>query len=63
MEPNTPSSEQLKKLKGELDDLSRKHVDALKAASYVGMNQKEADEYDQSRVRISELYGLLGKVG
>lgn len=63
MELNTQYSEQVKKLKDELVDLSRKHVDALKAAIYVGMNQKEADEYDQSRVRIRELHGLLRKVG
>jgi hypothetical protein len=59
MELNTLSPEQLKKLKGELAALSSKHADALKAAIFVGMNEKEADEYDQSRMRIRELHELL----
>ena len=56
---NNFSPEHVKELKDELADLSNKHVDALQSAIYVGMDDKEAYEYDQSRVRISELYALL----
>jgi hypothetical protein len=34
-------------------------LDALQSAIYVGMNEEEAEESDQSRVRISELCELL----
>jgi hypothetical protein len=50
-------------LKDELVALSKKHVDALQSAIYVGMDQKEADDYDRSRVRISEIYALISTVG
>jgi hypothetical protein len=50
-------------LKDELVALSKKHVDALQSAIYVGMGQKEADDYDRSRVRISEIYALISTVG
>ena len=63
MEPSNLSPEEVAKLKDELAALSKKHVDALQSAIYVGMNEKESDEYEQSRVRISELHGLLSKIG
>ena len=59
MELNNLSPEQVKKLKDELAELSKKHVDALQSAIYVGMNEEEGEEYDQGRVRMSELYAML----
>ena len=50
-------------LKDELAALSKKHVEELQSAIYVGMNEQEGAEYDQSRARINELYGLLSRVG
>ena len=63
MELNGLYSEQVTELKDELAALSKKHVEELQSAIYVGMNEKEGAEYDQSRVRINELYELLSKVG
>jgi hypothetical protein len=62
MELSNLSPEKVAELKGELAALSKQHADALHSAIYVGMNEKESDEYDQSRVRINELYRLLSKV-
>jgi hypothetical protein len=62
MELSNLSPEKVAELKGELAALSKQHADALHSAIYVGMNEKESDEYDQGRVRINELYGLLSKV-
>jgi hypothetical protein len=60
MELNNLSPEQVTELKDELSALSKKHMEALESAVYIRMNEKESDDYDQSGVRISELYGLLG---
>jgi phenylpyruvate tautomerase PptA (4-oxalocrotonate tautomerase family) len=62
MEPNNLSPEQATELKDELSALSKKHFQALERAVYISMNEEEADKYAQSGVRISELYGLLGKL-
>jgi hypothetical protein len=48
MAPRYPSPQHVKRLRSEVAALSTKHVDALKAAIYLGMNRKEADEYDQA---------------
>jgi hypothetical protein len=61
MELNNPSPKKVTELENELTTLSKKHLDALQSAIYVGMNEEEADEYDQSRMRINELYELLKK--
>ena len=63
MELNGVYSEQVTELKDELAALSKKHVEELQSAIYVGMNEQEGAEYDQSRARINELYGLLSRVG
>jgi hypothetical protein len=52
----------LTELRDELAALSKKHVDALESAIYVGMNEEEANRYDQSGERIHELYVLLGRL-
>jgi hypothetical protein len=62
MELNNLSPEQLTKLKDELFTLSKKHFLALERAVYIRMNEEEATQYTQSGARISELYGLLGKL-
>jgi hypothetical protein len=59
MELGNLSPQLVTELKDELAALSKKHVKALHSAIYVGMNEKEADDYDQSRVRISEIHWLL----
>ena len=61
MELNKRSPNQATELREELATLSEKHLNALRSAIYLGMNEEEADEYDQSRVCISELYELLEK--
>jgi hypothetical protein len=45
----------------ELAALSKKRVDTLQSGIHVGVNEKEANEYDQSRVSISKLCELLEK--
>ena len=59
MELNNLSPKKVTELENELTTLSKRHLDALQSAIYVGMNEEEAEESDQSRVRISELYELL----
>jgi hypothetical protein len=59
MELNKRSPNQMTELREELATLSKQHFDALPSAVYLGLNEKEADEYDQSRV--SELCELLEK--
>jgi hypothetical protein len=61
MELNKRSPNQATELSEELATPSKKHLDALQSAIYLGMNMEEADEYDQSGVRISELCELLEK--
>jgi len=62
MEPDSLSPQQVTELKEELAALSKRHVDALHSAIYVDMNEKESAEYDQGRLRIRELYGLLKRL-
>ena len=63
MEPNNLSPEQVTELKDELSALSKKHNEALESAVYIRMNEEEADEYDQSGVRMGKVRELLGKLG
>jgi hypothetical protein len=59
MELNNLSPKQVTELRDELATLSKKYFRALQSTIYLGMNEEEIDEYDQSRVRISELYELI----
>jgi hypothetical protein len=61
MELNNLSPKQVTELRDELATLSKKYLRALQSTIYLGMNEEEIDEYDQSRLRISELYELLEK--
>jgi hypothetical protein len=63
MEPNNLSPEQVTELKDELSALSKKHDEALESAVYIRMNKEEADEYDQSDLRMGKVRELLGKLG
>jgi hypothetical protein len=62
MELNKTSPERLTELENELSALSKKHHDAWESAIYIGMNEEEANKYDQAGERIHELYVLLGKL-
>ena len=46
-------------LKREIDRLNSKQVEALRTAAYGGMNTHEAREYDERRIRITELVKQL----
>ena len=59
MELNNLSLKKVAELENELTTLSKRHLDALQSAIYVGMSEAEADEYDQRGVRISKLRELL----
>jgi hypothetical protein len=59
MELNSHSPEQVSEPRDELATLFEKYLDALQSAIHLSMNEEEADEYDQSHSRISELRELL----
>ena len=61
MELNDLPPKQVTALKDELSALCKRNFEALESAVYIRMNEEEGDEYDQSSVRISELYRLLGE--
>jgi hypothetical protein len=55
------STEQAKELADELAALSKRQSEALLTAAYVSMSKEEAQEYDERRLRIGEICGLLTK--
>jgi hypothetical protein len=55
------SAEQAKKLAEEMAALSKLQFEALQTAAYMKMSKQEAAQYDQRRLRIGEICGLLGK--
>jgi len=62
--PPDPSS-RLEQLKEEISRLTQQQENALRIAVYVGMSEREADEYDRRHSNINaliqQLRGLLGK--
>jgi len=50
-----PTLEVLRKIKQEIEKLSKEQIDAMKAATYVGMTPDEAKAYDLRRQRITAL--------
>lgn len=55
------SVEQVKNLSDELTQLSKQQSQALLTAAYQKMSNEAAAEYDQRRLRISEISALLEK--
>jgi hypothetical protein len=55
------TSSEAKDLAEELSRLTRQQYEALQRASYLHMSANEAAEYDERRIRIGELCGVLGK--
>ena len=49
-------------LKDELSALSKKHNEAFESAVYIRMNAEEADEYDESGLRMGKVPRTIGKV-
>jgi len=58
---DTTSAKEAKQLADELSELSHQESEALQAATYLGMTQEQADEYEKRAARISELCKPLGK--
>lgn len=55
------TAKEAKDLAEELSRLTHAQYEALQKASYLRMSPDEAAEYDQRRIRIGELCGVLGK--
>jgi hypothetical protein len=55
------SVEEAKNLSDELTKLSKQQSLALQTTAYLKMSKEEAAEYDQRRLRISEIWALLEK--
>ena len=53
--------EQAKNLSDELTKLSKQQLQALQTEAYMNMSKEEAAHYDQRRLRISEIWAVLGK--
>jgi hypothetical protein len=53
--------DEVESLSMELSALSRQQSEALQRSSYVKMPPRDADEYDNRRLRIAELCEFLSK--
>ena len=57
------SAERAKELADELAALSKQQSAALQTAAYIRMSAEEAEHYDQRRIRIGEIWRLMGTSG
>ncbi len=56
MRPDSPETKEIiERLKREIDDLSRKHSQALEMAILVGFSREEKKAYDEQLERIQKL--------
>jgi hypothetical protein len=62
MSRDTLSPDEVKILSAEHSALSQQQYEALLKSSYLLMSPAEAADYDQRRLRIGEICGILAKV-
>lgn len=56
--PSNPSSEAIKtieRIKSEIETLRQQHLEALKAATYLGMTREQEKVLEERRVKITKL--------
>jgi hypothetical protein len=55
------SADHVRKLCEELSILSKQQLTSSQSAAFIRMSTRETLEYDERRIRVSEIYSLLGK--
>jgi len=59
--PHILSEEEIKKLSSELSSLATKHANAMRDATFLGLNEKQSAEMALRRKRMNEICKQLGK--
>ena len=60
--PQILSQEETKKLSSDLSKLASEHANAMRDATFLGLNEKQSAEMTRRRKRMNEICKQLGKV-